>query len=150
MNLGQALPRLLPKAVAWAQEQASRALRHGQPLDDAGRALAKQVGVRAGERVRVRVVESIPQPEDAELREAALQTGLLGPDTVGLALGYAVLIRQGFESEALLAHELRHVHQYECYGSIEAFLSVYLPQIVQFGYADAPLEVDARLHRPSC
>jgi hypothetical protein len=91
------------------------------------------------------VVDAIPQPEDAQLRAAALQAGLLGPDTVGLALGHAVLLRSDFAADSdVLGHELRHVRQYECYGSIKAFLSVYLPQIVQFGYEHAPLEIDAR------
>ena len=150
MNLEESLPRLLPKAVAWVQEESRRFLASGAPLDDRGIELALQAGVRAPDRVRVTVIDVMPHPADPELRDAALQAGLLGPDTIGLALDHAVLIRRGFESDALLAHELRHVHQYECYGSIAAFLSVYLPQIVQFGYRDAPLEVDARAHKRAC
>lgn len=144
------MPRLLPKAVAWVQEESRRFLASGAPLDERGIELARHAGVRAPDRVRVSVVDAMPHPTDPELREAALQAGLLGPDTIGLTLEHAVLIRSGFESEALLAHELRHVHQYECYGSIAAFLSVYLPQIVQFGYRDAPLEADAREHKRAC
>lgn len=45
-----------------------------------------------------------------------------------------------------VSHELRHVHQYEQHGSIAAFLRVYLRQIVEVGYANAPLEADARAH----
>lgn len=150
MNLREALPRLLPKAVAWAQEESRKVLERGDPLGQSDTRLAGQAGVRSPDRVRVSFVEAIPFPSDPELREAAVQTGLLGPDTIGLTLGYGVLLRRGFESDALLAHELRHVHQYECYGSIAAFLSVYLHQIVQFGYRDAPLEADARAHRPAC
>jgi hypothetical protein len=52
----------------------------------------------------------------------------------------------GHVDPRLLRHEFRHVHQYEMAGSIIAFLPVYLGQIVQFGYRDAPLEVDARAH----
>jgi hypothetical protein len=150
VNLEEALPRLLPKAVAWAQEESQKFLERGTPLDPRSTALAQRAGVRAPDRVRVCLVEAMPQPTDQELREAALLAGLLGPDTIGLTLGHAVLMLRGFESDDLLAHELRHVHQYECYGSIAAFLSVYLPQIVQFGYRDAPLEVDARGHRSAC
>jgi hypothetical protein len=39
---------------------------------------------------------------------------------------------------------LRHVYQYEMLGSINGFLPVYLQQIVEYGYYDAPLESDAR------
>lgn len=145
MDLAQELPRLLPKAVAWAEVESARFLQSGKSLDASQCALARAAGVRHPERVRVARVDSIPRPGDPQLREAAAQVGLLGPDTVGLALGYAVLLKTGFADDAeVLAHELRHVRQYECYGSIKAFLSVYLPQLVQFGYAQAPLEVDAR------
>jgi hypothetical protein len=64
----------------------------------------------------------------------------------GLTLGHAVFVRRGHDSWRLLSHEFRHVHQYEQAGSIAAFLPVYLQQIVQFGYANCPLEIDARNH----
>jgi hypothetical protein len=38
------------------------------------------------------------------------------------------------------------VHQYERAGSIAAFLPVYLQQIVELGYNNAPFEIDARSH----
>ena len=145
MDLKESLPRLLPKAVAWAEAESAKALSVGRPLDPAERAISAAAGVRYPERVRIAVVDAIPQPADPLLREAAQQAGLLGPDTVGLALGHAVLLRADFAAERdVLTHELRHVRQYECYGSIKAFLSVYLPQIVQFGYQHAPMELSAR------
>jgi len=45
-----------------------------------------------------------------------------------------------------LAHECRHVYQYEAVGSIAAFLAVYLEQIAKVGYWDAPFQQDARSH----
>jgi hypothetical protein len=45
----------------------------------------------------------------------------------------------------LLAHECRHVYQYEVAGSIEAFLPLYLQQIAEFTYDRAPLELDAQV-----
>jgi len=38
------------------------------------------------------------------------------------------------------------VYQYEQHGSIAAFLPVYLSQVLEVGYQDAPLERDARAH----
>jgi len=64
----------------------------------------------------------------------------------GLTLGYSILIVSGHCTVPLLSHECRHVHQYETLGSIEKFLPVYLQQIVDHGYADAPFEIDARTH----
>jgi len=145
VDLSAELPRLLPKAVAWVEAESARFLEAGRPLHPSERAIARAAGVRYPERVRVAAVDAIPRPDDVALREAALQVGLLGPDTVGLALGHAVLLRSDFVADpGILGHELRHVRQYECYGSIKAFLSVYLPQLVQFGYRHAPLEIEAR------
>jgi hypothetical protein len=36
------------------------------------------------------------------------------------------------------------VYQYERAGSIAAFLAKYVPDVIEFGYRDAPDEVDAR------
>jgi hypothetical protein len=145
MDLSAELPQLLPKAVAWAESESAKALTGGRALSSPEHSLARDAGIRYPERVRIAVVDAMPQPEDAQLREAAQQVGLLGPDTVGLALGHAVLLRADFAADPdVLAHELQHVRQYECYGSIKAFLSVYLPQVVQFGYQHAPMEISAR------
>jgi hypothetical protein len=109
--------------------------------------LARGVGVRNSESIRIGVVDLLPLPDDASLREAAHQAGLLGPGMIGLTLGHAVLICCGHEANVrLLSHEFRHVYQYEAAGSIAAFLPIYLQQIVGFGYANAPFEADARAH----
>lgn len=145
-DLAIALPRLLPKAVAWAEAQSTSALAMGRPLHAAEQLLARAVGVRRAERVRIAEVQALPMPVDPELRCAALETGLLGPQTVGLTLGYAIFILRGHTSNRLLSHECRHVYQYETTGSIAEFLPVYLQQIVVHGYRMAPLEIDARRH----
>jgi len=63
---------------------------------------------------------------------------------VGLTLGYAAFVCNGHRTNPrLLRHEFRHVCQYETAGSISAFLPIYLGQIVQFGYQDAPFEQNA-------
>ena len=105
-----------------------------------------RVGVSQRQLVRVEMVDSLPLPDDSVLRSAALQAGLLGPGMAGLTLGHAIFVCRGHRDRRLLSHELRHVHQYEQHGSIAAFLRVYLTQIVEVGYADAPLELDARAH----
>lgn len=146
MDLRAALPALLPLAIAWAQARSREVQIHGARLTAFELALARAVGVARPELIRKATVRRLPLPEDEPLRAAASQTGLLGSDAVGLTLGYAVLVVAGHETTRLLSHEFRHVQQYEEAGSIEAFLPVYLAQIVELGYADAPLERDARAH----
>jgi hypothetical protein len=144
-HLERELPVLLPAAIAWAEAIARDGLARGEPLDDDGVRLARSVGVRRVEAIRVNAVDQFPVPEDMALRQAAMQVGLLDP--LGLTLGYAVFLRRGHEgSERLLRHEFRHVQQCERLGSLAAFLAEYLLQIVQVGYARAPLELDARAH----
>lgn len=145
-DLAAALPQLLPRAIAWAESKSAEVCSGGIILTPARLVMARAVGVACPEHIRVSFVDRLPIPEDPELREAALQSGLLGPGMVGLTLGYAVYICNGSETNRLLSHECRHVYQYEAAGSIASFLPVYLQQIVTFGYAQAPLEVDARNH----
>ena len=145
-GIREALPALVPLAIDWALRAASEAGEAGQALDTAGIAIARQVGVARPEDVRVVVAAEMPYPEHPLLRAAALEVGMLGPSMAGLTLGHAIFIRDGHLSVRLLSHELRHVAQYEAAGSIEAFLPVYLAQIVDYGYEAAPYEVDAREH----
>lgn len=145
-DLAAELPRLLPKAIAWAELEESAGLRNGSQLNASGVRLAQAVGVRRPELVRVFEAVELPSPLDPELSFAAAASGLLGPHMVGLTLGYAVFIRAGHGTARLLSHECRHVYQYESAGSIGAFLPLYLSQIVSFGYDQAPFEVDARAH----
>ena len=147
LNLAEQLPLLMPIAIEWAEAQAHDALTRGIPLKPLGLALAQRVGVVSPEHIRVAVVPELPLPADPSLRVAANQLGLLGPGMDGLTLGYAVFVRAGRDADPkLLSHEFRHVRQFEAMGSIAAFLQVYLPQLVAFGYGDAPFEVDARAH----
>jgi hypothetical protein len=83
----------------------------GRPLTVTELALAKAVGVRDSSRVRIRLVNKLSKPTHPDLRVAAEQTGLLGPNTAGVTFGYAVFIRHGFATNRLVSHQLRHVHQ---------------------------------------
>lgn len=146
IDLAAALPQLLPLAIPWVESQEADALATGRPLTATELALAIAVSVRETTRVRIKLVDQLPQPSHPALRAAADQTGLLGPGMVGVTFGHAVFIRNGCVTNRLVSHELRHVHQYEAAGSIAAFLPEYLRQIVTVGYARAPFELDAQRH----
>ena len=146
MDLQAVLPLLLPKAIAWAEEEAQRVTSSGRVLTERERELARGVGVAKPEKIRVDLVDTLPLPEDPVLRAAALQAGLLAPDMVGLALGHSVFVCKGHETSRLLTHEFRHVYQYEQAGSIAGFLPGYLQQVAQLGYANTAFEKDAKAH----
>jgi hypothetical protein len=145
-DLAAALPLLTPKAVEWAEQCALVVSESGEPLTEHYLKLAQRVGVAHPESIRLACVTQIPMPTDPLLLQAILQTGLLGPGAIGLTLHYGIYIRSGHDSIPLLSHEFRHVYQYEQAGSIAAYLPEYLQQIVQFGYANTPFEIDARDH----
>jgi hypothetical protein len=145
-DLRSSLPVLIPKAIAWAEVQRSVIAEVGQPLNETLLAVARSVGVSHPELIRVAEVPQLPLPEDPELKNATLATGLFGPSMVGLTLGYGVYVCRGHGNLRLLSHEFRHVYQYEQAGSIAAFLPAYLQQIATVGYSKAPFEIDARAH----
>ena len=145
-DLETLLPALLPKAIEWVKAQSASILEAGIPLDEGGLRLARAVGVAHPDRVRISEVESMPLPDDSELRSVALEAGLLGPTAIGVTFGYGIYICSGHLSNRLVSHECRHVYQYEQAGSIDAFLPAYLQQIVAVGYHAAPFEIDARQH----
>jgi len=130
MDLRAALPLLLPKVIAWAEGEALRVATSGRTLTAQELGLARKVGVTKPDLIRIESVNRLPMPHDPSLQAAAIQTGLLGPDMVALTLGYSLFVCRGHETRRLLAHEFRHVFQYEKAGSITAFLPVYMQQIV--------------------
>ncbi len=146
IDLASILPQLLPRAIQWAETKSSEILSRGAALSESETRLARAVGVTDPERIRVSIVSELPLPDDPELRDVALQIGLLGPEMVGLTLGHGIYICEGHVSNRLISHECRHVYQYETAGSIKDFLPVYLQQIALSGYHAAPFEVDARDH----
>lgn len=116
----------------------------GTPLSAVGVSIAERVGVRMPDRVRLLVVPAIPTPEDPVIAQIARERGVFGPNTGGVTLGYGIFLVHGKWHDQLVAHELRHVQQYETLGGIDGFMPLYLAQIAQHGYRDAPLEKDAR------
>ena len=138
------VPMFMPVAISWAEGNARLILESGEPLSDPMIEIARSVGVENPEYVRLLEVESIPSPTEPMLALAATKLGLVGPEMLGLTLGYGIFVKTGHKTRRLLSHELRHVAQYEQAGSIANFLPRYIHQILDHGYANAPLELDAR------
>lgn len=144
LRLGLRLARvfLVPGLGRWAEEWAERGASLGVALDHDRRALASAAGVRDSAGVRVVVVDDLP-PLRGALRRLAPLVGFAELDA--LTLGGTIFIRRGRTlTRALIAHELRHVAQYEHAGSVARFLREYVRQLVVYGYERAPLEVDAQ------
>jgi hypothetical protein len=145
VDLAAQLPVLLPLAIEWAERQQALVRAEGAPLSEAEQDVARLVGVGRPRDVRILRVARIPAPEHPALAGACAVLGFLGPSTIGLTLSHGVFLRRGGEDDPmLLAHELRHVAQYEQHGGIAAYLAVYLRELLELGYDRAPFEIDAR------
>ena len=145
--LAAQLSVMAPRVVAWAEKLSAEGRAHGIALTPAQQRIARASGVREPGRIRIRVVDRIPLPDQPELRAAALEVGLSQSSALGMTLGYAVVVVRGYEDNVrLLSHEFRHVAQYEACGGIAPFLAMHLADLAAFGYEDSPFEVDARAH----
>ncbi len=132
-------------AVGWAESLALTAHANGVSLNRRWAKLAADAGVVHPESVRLYAVQGMPRPENVELATNAARLGLLGRSVRGLTLGYAVIVLAVHQNNPrVLAHEFRHVYQYEQAGSLDGFLREYLRQLKAYGYWGCPLEADAR------
>ena len=66
MDLRAALPHLLPKAIAWAEEEALRVATSGRALTADEITLARNVGVVKPELIRIQSYDRLPVPQDPE------------------------------------------------------------------------------------
>jgi hypothetical protein len=148
MNSGltRALIKLtLPFSTIWVKHHEGRILRSGVPLSPEMVSIAKKLGVQFPGRVRVLSVAEVP-PISFPLRFLARRVGLASNTTIGMALGYGILVRSDcWEDKSLVAHELVHTSQYERLGGVAPFLKTYLAEcLITPGYPFGPLEQEAQ------
>ncbi|MEO7478600.1 MAG: hypothetical protein ABIT64_05125 [Lysobacteraceae bacterium] len=133
--------RLMPGVIALIESTEADAMARGRPLDAAEIALARSVGVAAPERVRVIEESSQPGHEQPALAALIHLLGEHNPRRWGLTVRYGIVFKS-HPTKHLLAHELRHVAQYERLG-LTGFARRYLTEMLVVGYAQSPLETDA-------
>lgn len=133
--------RLLPGVLSLILATEANALAQGRSLRADEIALARRVGVSAPERVRV--LEEAYQSGTGEPLLAGLirRLGASNPRMWGLTTRYGIVFKT-HPTRPLLAHELRHVAQYEQLG-VDGFARRYITELLVVGYALAPLETDA-------
>jgi hypothetical protein len=133
------------EVCAWAERVSSNVLSTGVALGPSGCNIATAVGVKHPELVRVLFVDSIPYPENPVIQALAREVGMIPENTGGMTLAYAILVLNSEkQNRRLLAHELRHVAQYEACGAISRFMDTYLRELLHFEYGPGPFEVDAQ------
>lgn len=133
--------KLMPMVVALILSTEANTLANGRALTADEIALARSVGVSAPERVRVLEESSMPGMDEPALALLVRQLGAYNPRRWGLTTRYGIVFKT-HPAKPLLAHELRHVAQYEQLG-LEGFARRYTTELLVFGYANSPLEADA-------
>ncbi|MDP3211931.1 hypothetical protein [Methylotenera sp.] len=130
-------------ATVWVAEILQLHQSEGRTLTEAETKIALDVGVAYPDNIWIIVIDQVPAPDIDILAKLRIQNGLQHSHTSGLALGYIVFLKNGLMNNYLLAHEFRHVYQFEKIGSIERMILLYIQEIIKFGYQNAPLEMDA-------
>jgi len=139
------LREVVYRAGRWAEAASRRLLREGARPSVEQRDIARLAGVDRVDDVRLCRTPSLPHPRDPLLRKMCRRTGFLGDDTLGVTLGHAICLRPAVGDDIeIFAHESCHIAQVERFGSVSAFTRAYLEEILIFGYASAPLEIEAR------
>lgn len=137
------IDELLPAAERFLAKNQAEALEKGVALTPSQIALAKRVGIKQPELVRLYYVERLPMPSDPKLEAAARRFGYSSPYIDANTFGYGIWIEHDAKGDQeLLAHELIHVRQTEQLGQRE-MIRQYLTQLYIYGYRNAPLEQEA-------
>ncbi|WP_230292828.1 hypothetical protein [Croceicoccus sp. Ery5] len=137
----------LAKYVAWSSTVEAEGLEQGTPLTATQIELASLIGIEHPEKVRLVYADAVPFPnEDEEMRKIGENLGFIGPGITNnaQAFGYTIWVRNGFTLDRpSLAHELVHVAQIERADSFGDYVEEYMKQLLEYGHADMPLEVEA-------
>lgn len=130
----------------WAEKIDTEGLQVGHPLDQKHLDIAKEIGIKNPEKIRLVYVDEVPFPRENSLLKFIGETaGLIGDGIVNNAqvFGYSIYIRKGFQMDTpKLAHELVHVLQVER-ASFKDVLSGHLLGVLEHGYEDSPIEAEA-------
>lgn len=133
----------------WALNLLNSALSAGQPLNEDQKREAQAAGVEHPEKIRLLILNELPSPDSARLKQMPNRKGgfnweTFSKDTLGLTLGYAICLRSDHVNDrSLVNHEFVHVAQQERLGGFEKFFKVYIKELSQYGYWQSPLEREA-------
>src|SRR4029077_14083282 len=102
--------RNIPKAMRWVTQSEQACMEIGQQLSPQRKRDAQAIGVQQIGVVRIMLSNEIPLPDDPELRQLVLQSGL--GSSRGITFGHGIVLKPGAYDRHLIAHELAHVRNY--------------------------------------
>ena len=135
---------LIPKVCEWLEYQENNIISIGRDLTPEELAIAKRIGIKNYDIIRVYESSLVPNPSDNVLKELGNQIGLISTNTSGICFRYGIFIHENaLDKKAVLTHELIHTLQYERFRSIKAFITQYLKECIEVGYHKSDLEKEA-------
>jgi hypothetical protein len=143
-ELIQQVSALLPLAEEFVFSNGKEALENGIALNSHQLIIAKKIGLKNPEKVRIYYVNQLPSPSDPTLAALAIKTGFSSPMVRANTFGYGVWIMSSAKGDpVLLTHEFVHVRQAEEMGLSE-LIKQYLMQMFIYGIDKAPMEIEAQ------
>jgi hypothetical protein len=144
-ELASLFPVVMPHIQRWFVCEEATIQRNGIPLTAAQARDAGLAGVQKPGRVRVMAVEEIKVHGIGLMQKLAPGLQLIRPDSSAMTFGYGIIIRRLYAKDrSVLLHHLVHVAQMEELGGSENYIKRYINDCLQFGYGNAPLEIQAR------
>jgi hypothetical protein len=136
--------KFIPKVCEWLEYQENNIISIGRDLASEELAIAKRIGIKNYDIIRVYESSVVPNPSDIVLKELGKQIGLISTNTSGICFRYGIFVHENAsDKKAVLTHELIHTLQYERFGSIKAFITQYLKECIEVGYHMSELEKEA-------
>ncbi len=142
-HLVEQIEAYFPLSIKYVRKNEEIALTRGEPLLPQYLEIARRIGIKHPEKVRVYYADKLPLPENESLLFQMQRLGLDSPYFTGNTFGYGVWISTKAKGDKLLlSHELIHVKQVEELG-LDEFTKTYLLQLAIFGYRESPIELEA-------
>jgi hypothetical protein len=136
--------KFFPSVYDWIEQQENEIFVTGRNLYLNEMKVAKEIGIKNYDIIKILETDSVPQPKNKMLLEIGKEMGLINSRTNGICFRYGIFIHQNLKDKnATLCHELIHTLQYERLGSIEAFIKKYLKECYDVGYRNSTLELEA-------
>ncbi|HEX5792092.1 MAG TPA: hypothetical protein VFY01_02375 [Rheinheimera sp.] len=137
---------ILPQYIDWASDTEAAGLQLGEPLNAAQLEIAKEIGIKQPEKVRLVYVDAVPFPyHNPMLKLVGEATGFIGEGIINNAqvFGYSIYVRKDYPlNTPKLAHELVHVLQIER-ASLKQVITQHFADLLKYGYDNSPLEQEA-------
>ncbi|MGB6222145.1 MAG: hypothetical protein WBG04_14040 [Haloferula sp.] len=132
-----------PALARWSSAREHSILKSGSRLPSSMLTFATEIGIQSPATIRLEIVDQVPLPLAKRWIKLAQNIGIPLFNPSGMCLGCGISATSA--DPALIRHELVHTLQFQRLGGHQGFMWHYLFECLRFGYAAAPLEIEARM-----